>query len=215
LVELRTRLSPEWRLAIGAVAGALVMCVLGLYYGGHTGPGALDAGVQGAIDSQLGDHPGLLHALVLPTQPYVLLPVIALAIVVCLLAHRRRDAALAALGPAVAVAANTWALKPLFDRQNNGFLAYPSGHTVSLVSTLTVLVLLARPGALRGAVVAVGAALLVVAGIGMIGLDYHYFTDIVGGTFFAVAVVCALRLAVLGLATSRLSPRPWQGPLGG
>jgi membrane-associated phospholipid phosphatase len=108
------------------------------------------------------------------------------------------------------LAANTWVLKPLFDRQNDGYLVYPSGHTVSLVSTLAVLVLLARPGVARWIVVAVGAVLLIAAGTGMIGLGYHYFTDVVGGTFFAVAVVCAMRFA-----TSRLSPRPSPAPSSG
>jgi membrane-associated phospholipid phosphatase len=73
-----------------------------------------------------------------------------------------------------------------------------------------VLVLLARPVAARWIVVAVGAVLLIGAGTGMIGLGYHYFTDVVGGTFFAVAVVCAMRLA-----TSRLSPRPSPAPSSG
>jgi membrane-associated phospholipid phosphatase len=210
VVELRTSLAPDRRLTLSAFFSALVMFMIGVYYAGHTGPGALDTRVRFAINSRLGNHPVLLRDLVVPTSPYLLLPAIAVIVVVCLILRRRRDAALAAVGPAVAVAANTWVLKPLFDRQNDGFLAYPSGHTVSLVSTLTVLVLLARPVAARWIVVAVGAVLLIGAGTGMIGLGYHYFTDVVGGTFFAVAVVCAMRLA-----TSRLSPRPSPAPSSG
>jgi membrane-associated phospholipid phosphatase len=203
LVEQRTRLPVDRRLAFGALACALVTCVIGLYYTGDSGPRAFDTSIKNVLDAHLADHRELLRFLVLSTQPYVLLPVIVLIVTVCAIGGRRQDAVLAALGPAVAVSANTWVLKPLFDRQNEGLLAYPSGHTVSLVSTLAVLTLLARPGATTGIVIAIGALLLTAAGIGMIGLGFHYFTDIVGGTFFAVAVVFALRLAI-----SRLSTHP-------
>jgi membrane-associated phospholipid phosphatase len=56
-------------------------------------------------------------------------------------------------------------------------------------------------------VIAISALLLTAAGIGMVGLGFHYFTDIVGGTFFAIAVVFALRLAI-----SRLSTHPSREP---
>ena len=207
LVEQRTRLPVDRRLAFGALACALVTCVIGLYYTGGSGPRAFDTSIKNVLDAHLADHRELLRFLVLSTQPYVLLPVIVLIVTVCAIGGRRQDAVLAALGPAVAVSANTWVLKPLFDRQNEGLLAYPSGHTVSLVSTLAVLTLLARPGATTGIVIAIGALLLTAAGIGMIGLGFHYFTDIVGGTFFAVAVVFALRLAI-----SRLSTHPSREP---
>jgi membrane-associated phospholipid phosphatase len=131
---------------------------------------------------------GVLRALVLPTEPYVLLPVLALLIAWCLYRKRHQEAWLVALGPAIAVAANTWLLKPLFDRWKGGTLVYPSGHTVSMVATVVVVFLLTR-GLARAITVIAGVILLISVTIGMMGLGYHYLTDIIGGALFAVAAV--------------------------
>ncbi|GAA4527030.1 phosphatase PAP2 family protein [Amycolatopsis samaneae] len=181
-----------------ALACAVLALALGLVYAGGHGPGALDAAAESAIT---GWPHGLLRALVLPTEPYVLLPVLALLTAWCLATRRRGDALFAVLGPAVAVSANTWVLKPLFDRWKGETLVYPSGHTVSMVATLAVLVLLVH-GRARTVTAVTGAVALVAVALGMIGLDYHYLTDVVGGTFFAIFAV----LAVRGLLT-RLAPR--------
>lgn len=180
-----------------AVVCALAVLVLGLVFAGdHTGSGIDDA----AQSATVGWQHGVLRALVLPTEPYVLLPVLALLAVWCLYKSRRWDALFVVLGPGIAVAANTWLLKPLFDRWKGDTLVYPSGHTVSMVATLVVVFLLVH-GQARTITTIAGAVLLIAVAIGMIGLGYHYLTDVVGGTFFAVSAV----LAVRGLLT-RLAP---------
>lgn len=182
-----------------AVVCALVALALGLVFAGDRGPSGIDDAARSAIP---GWPHGVLRALVLPTEPYVLLPALALLTVWCLYTSRPWDALFAVLGPAVAVAANTWLLKPLFDRWKGDTLVYPSGHTVSMVATLAVVFVLSH-GLVRTIAAVVGAVLLVAVTIGMIGLGYHYLTDIAGGTFFALSAVLALR----GLLT-RLAPRP-------
>lgn len=182
----------ERRLAIGAVVCALATLALGLVYAGGSSPGRLDAAVKSAIDGWLGGHRTVLDWLCLPTEPYVVIPVILLTAALCLRLHRRRDAVFAVACPLLTVLLNSWVLKPLFDRHYQGVLVYPSGHTVSLVSTLAMLALLVPPGAATRAVLGIGALALLCAGVGMIGLSYHYFTDIVGGTFFGVTVVLAI-----------------------
>jgi membrane-associated phospholipid phosphatase len=177
-----------------AVACALLTVALGLVFAGDRGPGDVDEAARSSI---AGWPPGLLHVLVLPTEPYVLLPVIALLVAWCLHTSRPRDALFAALAPAIAVAANTWLLKPLFDRWKGDTLVYPSGHTVSMVATLVVVLVLVK-GTARTVTAAVGAVLLAGVTIGMIGLGYHYLTDVVGGTFFAVATTLAVRGLVPG-----------------
>jgi membrane-associated phospholipid phosphatase len=177
------------RPTILAVACALLTVALGLVSAGDRGPSDVD---EVAGSSVTGWPHGLLRTLVLPTEPYVLLPVIALLIAWCLHASRPRDALFAALAPAIAVAANTWLLKPLFDRWKGDTLVYPSGHTVSMVATLVVILALTT-GRTRTITAAIGAVLLACVTAGMIGLGYHYLTDIIGGTFFAVATVLALR----------------------
>jgi len=187
-------------LTVVAVACALATLVLGLVFAGGRSPSALDSAAASDV-SGLGH--GLLDALVLPTEPYVLLPAIAVIAGICLYRRRRGDALLAVAGPAVAVALNTWVLKPLFDRWKDGTLVYPSGHTVSLVTVLVVLVLFAR---WKAAAIMLGVVLLGCATVGMIGLGYHYLTDIAGGTFFATAVVTGLRAV-----TPRRAPVPSDG----
>jgi membrane-associated phospholipid phosphatase len=186
-----------------AVVSALVTLAIGLVVAGDHTTGGIDDAARSAVN---GWPPGVLRALVLPTEPYVLLPALALLIVWRLYASRPWDASFVVLGPGIAVAANTWLLKPLFDRWQGDTLVYPSGHTVSMVATLVVVFVLAN-GKARTITAVVGAVLLVGITIGMIGLGYHYLTDVIGGTFFAVFAV----LAVHGLLT-RLAPPPDRVP---
>jgi len=122
---------------------------------------------------------------VLPTEPYVVFTLAAVAVFLCLRAGRRLEAALALGGPLLAILLNTWLLKPVYDRWKNDTLVYPSGHTVGLVAVLTVLVLVTR----KTYVVVLSALALLAAAAGLVGMGYHYLTDVVGGTLFAVAVV--------------------------
>ncbi|WP_236788241.1 phosphatase PAP2 family protein [Amycolatopsis sp. GM8] len=175
-----------------AVSAALVALVLGLWP-----PAALQRGG--------GAHSTLLDILVLPTEPYVLIPVIALAAGVCAVRHRWADLTLCLAGTAGPVALNTWVLKPLFDHPLHDYLAYPSGHTVSLVTTLTVLVFLTRQRILAATA---AAAIATAAGIGLVGIGYHYPVDVIGGAATAVALVLTLSLATHpGRAPSAGSPR--------
>jgi membrane-associated phospholipid phosphatase len=101
------------------------------------------------------------------------------------------------LSPAVAIAL-VQLLKPLFDRRSDGALAYPSGHTTTMVVVIGMVVLVARC-ALWAVLVAVAYCLL-----GMIGqgVTYHYFTDTIGGVLLGTAIVCVAALT-LGRAPHR------------
>jgi membrane-associated phospholipid phosphatase len=173
------------RPTILAVVCGLLALVLGLVFAGDRAPSGIDDAARSAVT---GLPHGVLRALVLPTEPYVLLPALALLVAWRLYASRPWDALFVVLGPAVAVAVNTWVLKPLFDRWKGDTLVYPSGHTVSMVATLVVVFLLVH-GRARTITAVVGAVLLIGVTIGMLGLGYHYLTDVVGGTFFAVFAV--------------------------
>lgn len=175
-----------------AVCCALVVVALGLVFGGDHGSSAVDDAARSVVD---GWPRWVLRVLVLPTEPYVLVPVLAVVAGWCVRADRRWDAVFAVAAPVVAVVLNTWVLKPLFDRWKNDTLVYPSGHTVSMVATVAVVCVLV--GGRAGMVIAaVGALLLVGVTLGMMGLGYHYVTDVAGGTAFAVFVVLALRAAI-------------------
>ncbi|MEU7783725.1 phosphatase PAP2 family protein [Amycolatopsis sp. NPDC049159] len=164
-----------------AVCGLLAL-LLGLPFAGGTGPGTVDRAAAAAVAHL---SPGVVGALVLPTEPYVVLALGVLAVVLCLRAGQRREAALALAIPVLAILLTGWLLKPLYDRWKNDTLVYPSGHTVSLVAVLTVLVLVTR----KAVVVVLSALALLAATAGLVGMGYHYLTDVVGGTLFAVSVV--------------------------
>ena len=87
-----------------------------------------------------------------------------------------------------------------------GAVSYPSGHTTSVVAIIACYVVLfllppqvpkTWPWLLAGLVVLL--ALLVVTALGVIGLRWHYFTDVVGGAAVGVATVCALCLLLDGV----------------
>ncbi len=192
-----------------AVTCAVIMVVLGVLVSGEglTGPDAL---AENWVRRAFGADTDLLRLLALPTEAYLLIPVTLAAAGSCLLGRRRPEAVLAVASPLIAILANTWVLKPLFDRWKSTWLAYPSGHTVALVAVLTVLVLLARPGVATAVIAVVGAVVLAGVTVGMIGLGYHYLTDVVGGTLFAVATVCATWES-LSRAARRRAPAPSDG----
>jgi membrane-associated phospholipid phosphatase len=175
--------------AVLAVVCAFLALVLGLVFAGDRAPSGIDDVARSAV---AGWPHGVLRALVLPTEPYVLLPALALLVVRCLRASRPWDALFVVLGPSVALAVNTWLLKPLFDRWKGDTLVYPSGHTVGMVSTIVVVGVLVH-GRARTVTAVVGSVLLVGVTVGMLGLGYHYLTDVVGGALFAVFAVLAVR----------------------
>jgi membrane-associated phospholipid phosphatase len=202
----------RWTVAAVCLLAAVA---IGVPFAGDTTASGLDATITAWIDGALGGQTALLRLMVLPTEPVVLLPLLAIVVGACALGRRWDGVALAVLGVAVPVALNTWVLKPLFDRVKSDYLAYPSGHTVSMVATLTVLVLLARPGTARAVTATTSAIILVIAGIGLVGSDYHYPTDVLGGACFAVSVVLALSPPTRRLAPARSGGSPPAGTSSG
>lgn len=196
-----------------AAASAAFTLVFGLPLAGDSSANRVDRAVAAVVQAGLGGRELLLHLLLLPMElPLVLLAVAGIA-GTCLRRHRPAGAVLAVTAPATAVALNTWLLKPAFGRRYGESLVYPSGHTVLFVSVLTVLVILARTGWQRGLVLAAGAALLAMVGVAMVGLDYHYATDVVGGVGFGVAVTAAIAVLVQRLLPGglRVEGVPGQG----
>ncbi|MBF6176298.1 phosphatase PAP2 family protein [Nocardia blacklockiae] len=172
--------------------GALVTVLLPLTFPAGGGPTAADRGVGEWISAVLGAHPGVFDALVIPSNAYILLPLLVVGVVLYAGRGDWWSAGFLLLAPELAVAVNTWVLKPLWERPLQDYLAYPSGHTVHFVAVATAFVLLAADGRVRAAQVTVAVVLLAGVAIGMIGLGYHYLTDVLGGTAAAITLVTAL-----------------------
>ncbi len=123
------------------------------------------------------------------TDPWVLAVALMFGVAVALYLGRRRLAAVMVFAPLVGIGL-VQVLKHMFDRRSGGELAYPSGHTTTVVIVTGMLVLLAG-----GAMWAVLAAVMfsVLGAIGQ-GVTYHYFTDTVGALLLGSAVVCVAAL---------------------
>ncbi|WP_025354309.1 phosphatase PAP2 family protein [Kutzneria albida] len=168
---------------------ALVVAALSaLTWHGRRGTG-LDLAVDGWIERTFSQD--LLRTVVHLADLPVLVGVLALVLVLALVRRDRELALLAVLGPTAAMLLTELVLKPLVHRTYGSWLAFPSGHTTAITATATVLALLAArlPLAARTVVHLLLLAAVVVVAIALIGLDYHYFTDTVGGFFVATACV--------------------------
>ncbi len=193
----------RWVGLVAAVgAGVLVVVLLPLTFpgGGATG---FDRVVGEWVRAGLGAHPRVFEGLVVPSNAYVLLPVLVIGVVGYGVRREWWRAGFLLVAPEVAVAVNTWVLKPLWDRPLQDYLAYPSGHTVHFVAIATAFVLLAEHQRIRAAQVAVAAVLLAGVAVGMVGLGYHYPTDILGGTAAAIALVTAMYAALGPISRDR------------
>jgi membrane-associated phospholipid phosphatase len=125
------------------------------------------------------------------SDPWLLVFVLCVCLAVALSRRRWRLAVAVIASPLVGIALARL-LKQLFGRENDGDLAYPSGHTTAIVVVCGMVVLVA--GAAMWAVLAAVAFSV----LGMIGqaVTYHYFTDTLGALLLGSAVVCVAALAV-------------------
>ncbi|MBC6449506.1 phosphatase PAP2 family protein [Actinokineospora xionganensis] len=197
--------APRFALTL-AVLFVLAMAVIGVDVAGNTAEGPFDK----AVFDVMTRRPDLAIPLTLCTHPAAMVAVIAIMAAIAVRAGRPKVAVLAVLGPVLAAGINTVALKPLFNRTHQDTLAYPSGHTTTLVAILTVIVLVAaanstRAQTVRTAVIAFG--LYVVGAGAIVGREFHYLTDTIGALFWGVAAVIVLA-ALIDLAAKRVGDTP-------
>jgi membrane-associated phospholipid phosphatase len=202
-----------WAVAV-LIGCALLVAVLGVLFAGHTRASWFDHLVDSPIISMFDGHgPTALRL----ASPGTLGPAVLISgaiAVICLRFRRINGAVLALLAVPVSDGLDDAVLKPLVGRTDLGLLTYPSGHTTAVFAmTTTVAILLlvppqqGRTRTLRVLLVlaALGVALIVAAAV--IALEWHYFTDTIGGAAVAIAVVCTLAIIIDQLTANR-----WLGP---
>ncbi|WP_245745751.1 phosphatase PAP2 family protein [Nocardia altamirensis] len=187
----------------GIVLAGAVTAALPLTFPADGGPTALDRAVATPIHTALDDRPGVYHALVFPSNWYVLVPLLLLTCAWFAYRAEWRSAALMLVVPELTAGLNAVVWKPLWQRQLHDYLAYPSGHTVHLVAIATTFIVLSRSFRTRLSTLIVTAVAMLAAAVGMIGLDYHWPTDILGGTAAAIAMVLALTWSVDKVSPAR------------
>lgn len=196
-----------------ALLGWAEMLVLGVHFAAQHTPDPFDARAAGAAYRYIGERSLFAHVLVSPSDSATVYAVIAIVFVFGLLTRSFAIAALAVLGPGIAVAITEIVLKPAFGRTfPRGGLSYPSGHTVSSVAALTVAllacftVLRTRRG--RGIALTVYAVLVIALTIGLVAMRYHYLTDIFGGYGVALGVVLPVAVLLNRWTGRAAPPRP-------
>ncbi|WP_405163612.1 phosphatase PAP2 family protein [Nocardia sp. NBC_01499] len=200
---LRQDLSVGGAYQLGGIAlGGAVAGLLPATFPPDGGPTALDRTLATPIHSALDTRPGIYQALVIPSNGYILLPLLLLAGAWFAYRGDRWRAAIMVIVPELAVGINAVLWKPLCDRHLHDYLAYPSGHTVHLVAVATAFIVLVDSVRARVIALVVAVLALFAAAVGMVGLGYHLPTDIIGGAAAAIAMVLALCWAAQRL-TSR------------
>ncbi|MEU6564324.1 phosphatase PAP2 family protein [Nocardia nova] len=206
--------SPARPFATAAVIliGILITVTVPLTFPAGGGPTTADRAIGDRVHDGLDAHPGIYHALVIPSNAYIVLPLLLLGMLYCALRRDWWGAGFLLIVPELVVAINTWALKPLWDRHLQHYLAYPSGHTVQFVAIATGLVLVAATLWWRIALGLIAAVALAAVAVGMVGLGYHYPTDVAGGTACAIAAVTAGWAVVTPWRTRQLRSRGGSSP---
>ncbi len=158
--------------------------------------------IWGLLVIRVAPHSDTYRLLAYLGSPPVLLIGIIGAIIAALRRDRRRALA-CLLGPGLAILVAEQIAKPLVDRQLVvGHPSFPSG-TVVAVSAVATVVVLALPQNAR--ILAVGGAALteLLVGVAVVGLGWHYPTDVVGGVLVGTGCV----LVVDALTHLRRRPR--------
>ncbi|WP_232330563.1 phosphatase PAP2 family protein [Nocardia fusca] len=186
--------------AATAAAGATVAAALPWSFPPGGGETTFDLAVNERVDPRLDPRPWIAEVLTLATNTGVVLAVLCGGAAWFAWQRKWWETATMVLVPETAVAINAWALKPFWSRPLHDYLAYPSGHTVHLVAVVTTLVLLLRSVRARAVIVALTAAAWFGAGIGMVALDYHLATDVLGGAAAGIALAIGLYWVAVYLA---------------
>ena len=196
------------------LACAAVVAVLGALFAGQSQPDRLDAAVGHWLRSSIGTHPAPLHVLANFGGPPLVTALTVVLVLTAMAARRWRGAVLPAVAVPLAAALTELALKPLFGRTIGGALSYPSGHATSDFALATVAAILfagpARPRipAFARRLLLLGAFLFAaVVAVAMVGLWYHYFTDIIGGAAVGSGTVVLTALVLTALPVPRPADR--------
>lgn len=190
-------------------AGALLACcailvaVLGVVFAHQTTADSFDHAIDSPIITWFASDQRLSLWFAAPGSPVPAAALCAAIVIACLVTGRPNGAVLAAVAMPAAVGLDDGLVKHLVHRTYFGLLAYPSGHTTAVVTLAAAVAVIllgplrpARARTLRVVIPAVACVLGALVAVGVIGLQWHYFTDTVAGAAVGIAVVCGLALVL-------------------
>jgi membrane-associated phospholipid phosphatase len=188
------------------VAAVVLVTVLGVALHDRQSPTAFDNWAARPLFAHLSDSAG--NALLALSASPITLGVLVVVVLVGALVRSWELVTLAVVGPAVAVLATEYLLKPLVHRQITNTLpgnAFPSGHEAGLASMLVVLLLLLPRARLSPRATGVLALALAVwaalAAVGLVRAHWHVATDTIGGLGLGVACVVGAALLIDAVST--------------
>jgi membrane-associated phospholipid phosphatase len=210
--------------AVIAACCAVITAVFAVLAENRSRPDALDRPVDSWLHGHFGADGHALTPLSNLGGGLDSLLVTIIIVLACLAVRRLSGAVLAAVSALAVAGLIEFVLKHVVHETLNGDLVYPSGHTASVFAAATVItVLLLNPSrrvprpAVTITVTAILALVSCLVGAAMISLNYHYFTDTIGGAAFAIAVVIAVTFLLDTAVVRRwlaavpfLRPRPAQ-----
>jgi len=184
------------------VGGALVALtvVAALYFRHHPGPIFLDRWGFSFVHPHPKDR---IYKWVTELGSAAVLVAGSILAAVVVVSRDRARALACLVAPGLAVVLVEWLLKPVIARRYAQVLSFPSGTTTAVASLATAWVL-AVPDRIRPVAVAIGAFLVGLVSIAVIGLQWHFPTDALGGVVFGAGVVLLVDgLCHLGAASLR------------
>lgn len=193
----------RWPAGVLLAACVIVVATLGGLTAHQTQADWLDARIDAAITTRLASHTQVVDFVVGLGNTRTSTVICVVLVLSCLALRRPRGAVLFTVAVPVAIVTTEYLLKPLFGRKLGFGLSFPSGHE-SVVSTMAfgaILVLTgparpALPAALRWLLAAVAAAAIVALAPALVAIDYHYFTDTIGGAAIGLGTVLATALSL-------------------
>ncbi|HUI04078.1 MAG TPA: phosphatase PAP2 family protein [Acidimicrobiales bacterium] len=198
----------ELALAWGLVAA---LCAMGAYVLVRPGPTPFDTWALAHLPDR--HHLGALVTVTRLGSPVVVVAGAAAAFLTTLRRNPARATALLA-GPAAAVVASDWILKPAVGRTFEGVLSFPSGTTAA-VSALGAAAVLAVPSRARGAMCAVALSASLASALAVVGLGWHYPSDAVGGIATGAGAVLVADSTLCRARATLAPPRAGDGARAG
>lgn len=186
-----------------AVCCAVVFAAGAVVAAGRSQAGALDRPVDNWVIGHFHTHLNGMKQITDLGNPTPAIALTVIVILACLTVRRVNGAILVVAAVLVANGLTELVLKPIVGETigHPGVLSYPSGHTTSVFTLIAVVAVLLvdpprtrLPGWLRIGLTVLAFAVGVTVAVSLIGIQYHYFADTVGGACVAIGVVLALSL---------------------
>ena len=198
-------------MALLALACAIVLAALGALVWQHTGPTPLEHRITSGVISRTADPPQLdayeperipFAIAIQPGEPFPFIAALFGLLYLGSAAGSKRLMLVCAGGPAAAVFATDYILKPFIHRTAHGGegLAYPSGHSAAAAALAAALFVYLRH---QHGVTTARRALPLLAlvplamGLSVVFLRWHFIFDVPGG--FAIGVGSVMLAAALFL----------------